>query len=140
MTIATALQAVAGVMPAFEIVDCRVKDWKVTAVDVAADSVGGWGVVLGGKSTPVQGLDLRLVGCVLEKNGEIVATGAGAAVLGNPIESLVWAANKLSAFGMTLRKGHIVITGSLVKPESVVRGDFYRAEFDRLGAVSVKFM
>ena len=140
VTIGTALQAIAGVMPAFEIVDCRVKEWKVTAVDVAADSVGGWGVVLGGKITPVQGLDLRLVGCVLEKNGEIVATGAGAAVLGNPIESVVWAANKLSAFGMTLRKGHIVITGSLVKPESVARGDFYRAEFDRIGAVSVKFM
>ncbi len=140
VTAATAFQALAGVMPAIEIVDCRVKDWKVTAIDVAADSVGGWGVVLGGKITPVQGLDLRLLGCVLEKNGEIVATGAGAAVLGNPIESLVWAANKLSMFGRVLRKGMVVITGSLVKPEPVLRGDFYRAEFDRVGTVSVKFV
>lgn len=139
VTLARAIQAVAGVMPAIEIVDCRCKDWKVSAADVVADSVGGWGVVLGGKMTPIAGLDLRLVGCVLEKNGVIVSTGAGAAVLGNPIESLVWAANKLSEFGMVLRKGQVVITGSLVKPESVARGDCFTATFDRIGSVSVLF-
>jgi len=137
VTAVAALQALAGVIPAIEVVDCRFKDWKVTAADVVTDSVGGWGVVFGAKMTPVEGLDLRLLGCLLEKNGEVVSTGAGAAVLGNPINSLVWAANKRSTFGMVLRKGQVVITGSLVKPESVSRGDFYRAEFDRLGSVSV---
>ena len=140
VTIAMALQAIAGVMPAIEIVDLRSKDWKVTAPDITADSDGGWGVVLGGKLTSVQDFELRLVGCALAKNGQVVSTGAGAAALGNPAGVVAWAANKLSALGLGgLRRGQVVITGSLMKPETVARGDHFTATFDRLGAVAVTF-
>jgi 2-keto-4-pentenoate hydratase len=140
VTIAMALRALAGVIPAIEIVDLRYKDWKVTGPDVTADSDGGWGVVLGGQLTPVQGLDLRLVGCVLAKNGQIVSTGAGAAALGNPAGVVAWAANKLSALGLGgLRRGQVIITGSLMKSEIIARGDCFTAMYDRLGSVSVSF-
>jgi len=140
VTVAMALQALAGVMPAIEIVGLRFKDWKVTAADITADSDGGWGVVLGGQLTPVQCLDLRLIGCVLSKNGGIISTGAGAAALGSPAGVVAWAANKLSDLGLGgLRRGQVVITGSLVKPETVARGDCFTAMFDRIGSVSVSF-
>jgi 2-keto-4-pentenoate hydratase len=140
VTVAMALQALEGVMPAIEIVDLRSKDWKVTAPDITADSDGNWGVVLGGTLTPVEDFDLRLVGCVLAKNGQVVSTGAGAAALGNPAGVVAWAANKLSALGLGgLRRGQVVIPGSLMKPQVISRGDCFAATYDRLGSVTVKF-
>ena len=140
VTVAMALQALEGVMPAIEIVDLRSKDWKVTAPDITADSDGNWGAVLGGTLTPVRGFDLRLVGCALAKNGQLVSTGAGAAALGNPAGVVAWAANKLSALGLGgLRRGQVVITGSLMKPQVISRGDCFTATYDRLGSVTVKF-
>jgi len=84
-----ALAATAGVRPALEIVDSRFIGWKVRATDVAADSACGGRVVLGGSITPVADFDLRLIGVMLEKNGELASTGAGAAALGNPVDVLV---------------------------------------------------
>ena len=140
VTIAMALQALDGVMPAIEIVDLRTRNWQVTAPDITADSDGNWGVVLGGTLTPVQGFDLRLVGCVLAKNGQVVSTGAGAAALGNPAGVVAWVANKLSALGLGgLRRGQVVITGSLMKPQVMSRGDCFTAMYDRLGSVTVRF-
>ena len=140
VTIAMALQALEGVMPAIEIVDLRSKNWQVTAPDITADSDGNWGVVLGGTLTPVRDFDLRLVGCVLAKNGQMVSTGAGAAALGNPARVVAWLANKLSALGLGgLRRGQVVITGSLMKPQVISRGDCFTATYDRLGSVSVSF-
>ena len=140
VTMTRALQALEGVVPAIEIVGLRFSDWEVTAPDITADSDGGWGVVLGGQITPVRGFDLRLVGCVLTKNGQIAQTGAGAAALGNPAGVVAWVANKLAALGLGgLSRGQVVITGSLMKPEVISRGDSYSALYDRLGAVNVSF-
>lgn len=140
VTMTRALQALEGVVPAIEIVGLRFSDWEVTAPDITADSDGGWGVVLGGQITPVRGFDLRLVGCVLTKNGQITQTGAGAAALGNPAGVVAWVANKLAALGLGgLSRGQVVITGSLMKPEVISRGDSYSALYDRLGAVNVSF-
>jgi len=140
VTVAMALQALSGVIPAIEIVGMRFKDWKVTGPDVTADSDGGWGVILGGRLTPVRDLDLRLVGCVLMKNGQLLSTGAGAAALGNPAGVVAWVANKFAALGLgALRRGQVVITGSLTKSDVISRGDCYTALYDRLGSVSVAF-
>lgn len=136
---ALALHSVAGIMPALEVVDCRFVNWKVRAVDVAADSACGSRVVLGAGLFPVSGIDLRLLGVVMEKNGQVVSTGAGAAALGNPIEVLTWVANNVGMLGRSLRAGDVVITGSLVRAEPVARGDVFRATFDRLGSVTVSF-
>ena len=77
--------AISGAVPALEIVDSRIADWKIKLADTIADLASSGAVVLGPTITPASGLDLRLVGMVLTRNGELIATGAGAAALGNPL-------------------------------------------------------
>jgi len=87
----------------------------------------------------VLGLDLRTVGMVLEKNGEVAATAAGAAVLGHPAQAVAWLANKLAAYGISLHKGEVILSGSLTAAIPVAAGDFIRADFGALGDVKTKF-
>ena len=136
---ARALTAVAGIMPAIEVVDCRFLNWKVRPAHVAADNACSSRVVLGGGLFPVAGIDLRLLGVAMEKNGEVIATGAGAAALGNPVEVLAWVANNLGKLGRGLSAGDVVITGTLVGAHRITRGDRIKVSFDRLGGVSVGF-
>lgn len=137
---ASVLAATAGVMPALEIVDSRIRDWKIKIQDTIADNASAAMVVLGGKITPVMDIDLRLVGMLLEKDGEVVATAAGAAVLGNPAQSVAWLANKLCEYGICIRAGEFVMSGSLTAAVPVKAGSFFRATFDRLGSVSARFV
>ena len=139
VTTGTALAAIAGVMPAIEIVDSRVADWKIKLVDTVADNASSGLLVTGGRLTPVDRVDLRLVGVVVSRNGEVLHTGAGAAVLGNPARCVAWLANKLGAFGAGLRAGDIVLPGSPHAMVAVTPGDVFRAEFAHLGAVTVRF-
>ena len=139
VTTGTALAAIAGVMPAIEIVDSRVADWKIKLVDTVADNASSGLLVTGGRLTPVDRVDLRLVGVVVSRNGEVLHTGAGAAVLGNPARCVAWLANKLGAFGAGLRAGDIVLPGSPHAMVTVAPGDVFRAEFAHLGAVTVRF-
>lgn len=140
VTIADVLAATNAVIPALEIVDSRIRDWKIKIQDTIADNAASARVVLGDKLTPVHDLDLRLVGMVLMKNGYIAATGAGAAVLGHPAASVAWLANKLHEFDITLKAGEIVLSGSLTTAPPVAAGDHFRADFDRLGSVSACFV
>ena len=139
VNVANVIEATEGVMPAFEIIDSRYKDWKITVKDSISDNASAGIMILGGKLTPIKDLDLRYVGLVLEKNGLLVSTGAGAAVLGNPAQSVAWLANKLTEYGISLKKGEFVMSGSLVQAVSVEAGSSLRATFDRLGSVSVRF-
>ena len=84
VTIADVFRATSGIMPAFEIVDSRIRDWKIKLPDTIADNASSARLVLGSRMLPINDLDLRLIGMVLEKNGEMVSSGAGAAVLGHP--------------------------------------------------------
>jgi 2-keto-4-pentenoate hydratase len=77
---------------------------------------------------------------VISRNGETVATGAGAAALGNPVAAVAWLANTLAPHGVTLEAGRFVMTGSLHAAFDVAAGDTVRADFDRLGSVSVRFV
>ncbi len=140
VTVADVLAATAGVMPALEIVDSRVRDWKIKLADTVADNASSAMLVLGDKLTPVDGLDLRLIGMVLEKNGEVSATGAGAAVLGHPAASVAWLANKLCEFDIPFKAGEIILSGALTAAPPVKAGDYFRAEFDRLGSVAARFV
>jgi 2-oxopent-4-enoate hydratase len=139
VNVANVIEATEGVMPAFEVIDSRYKDWKITVKDSISDNASAGVMILGGKLTPIKDLDLRYVGMVLEKNGLLVSTGAGAAVLGNPAQSVAWLANKLTEYGITLKKGEFVMSGSLVQAVTVEAGSCLRASFDRLGSVSVSF-
>jgi 2-keto-4-pentenoate hydratase len=140
VTVADLLAATEAVIPALEIVDCRIRDWKIKIQDTIADNAASARVVLGNKLTPVHDLDLRLVGMVLMKNGQVVATGAGAAVLGHPAASVAWLANKLHEFDISLKAGEIILSGSLTTAPPVAAGDYFRVDFDRLGSVSAYFV
>ena len=140
VTTAKVLAATAGVMPAIEIADSRFKERRRKAPDPISENSGAAMVVLGGQLTPVANIDLRLVGMVLEKDGEVIATGAGAAVLGNPAQSVASLANKLAGYGMSLCSGEFIISGSLTAAVPAEAGACFRATFDRLGSVSVRFV
>ncbi len=133
VTTGTALAAIAGVLPAIEIVDSRVADWKIKLVDTVADNASSGLIVTGGRMTPVNQVDLRLVGVVVSRGGEVLQTGAGAAVLGNPARCVAWLANKLGAFGAGLREGDVILPGSPHAMVTVTPGDVFRAEFAHLG-------
>lgn len=129
--------AARGAVPALELVDSRIADWRIALPDTIADLASSGAIVLGGHITPLAGLDLRLAGMVFSRNGEVVATGAGAAALGNPLQAVAWLANTLHQLGSGLRAGHVVMTGALHAAVTVSAGERYRAEFDRLGPVGV---
>ncbi len=139
VTSSDVLRATEGIMPAFEIVDSRIRDWKIKLPDTVADNGSSALLVLGSRMMSVKDLDLRLIGMVLEKNGEVVSTGAGAAVWGNPAASVAWLANKLSDFGIALEAGEIILSGALTAAEDANEGDVFSVSFDRLGTLSLKF-
>jgi 2-oxopent-4-enoate hydratase len=136
---ATALDAIAGALPAVEVVDSRVADWKITLIDTVADNASSGLVVIGGRMRPVADLDLRLLGVVVSRNGQLLDTGAGAAILGNPARCVAWLANKLGSLGTGLQAGDTVLPGAVHKMVPVQPGDVFRAEFAHLGAVTVRF-
>jgi 2-oxopent-4-enoate hydratase len=136
---AVALDAIAGVLPAVEVVDSRVADWKIKLVDTVADNASSGLFVIGGRMRPVADLDLRLLGVAISRNGELLDTGAGAAILGNPARCVAWLANTLGSLGEGLRAGDIVLPGAVHKMVPVQAGDVFRAEYAHLGAVTVRF-
>ena len=139
VTLTDVIRCSEGVIPSLEIIDSRITDWKIKLPDTVADNASSARIVLGGKITPLLGLDLRTVGMTLEKNGEVVATATGAAVLANPAHAVAWLANKLAVYGISLRKGEVVLSGSLTAALPVAGGDFIRADFGLLGDVKIKF-
>lgn len=138
VTAASAARAVAYCLPAIEIIDSRIRNWRISLRDTIADNGSSGGVVLGEHPIRITDLDLRLVGCVLARNRKVALTGAGAAVLGGPLRSLAWLANTLTAQG-PLKSGSVVMSGSITAPVDVVGGDLFDADLDRLGRVSAYF-
>lgn len=139
VTTANALAAIAGVLPAIEIVDSRVKDWKIKLIDTVSDNASSGLLVMGGRMRKVTDIDLRLVGMALSRNGAVVDTGAGAAALGNPVRCVAWLANKLGEFGIPFRAGDVVLPGAVHRMVAVAPGDVFRAEYAHLGAVTARF-
>jgi 2-keto-4-pentenoate hydratase len=133
------LRAAAGVVACIEVIDSRIADWKIGLVDTVADNASSALAVASGRLVPVAGLDLRLVGMAFYRNGELVETGAGAAVLGNPARCVAWLANKLSEFGERLHAGELILAGALHKSVAVEPGDVFRAELNHLGTVTTRF-
>lgn len=138
VTVADALRAVDFVVPALEIVDSRIRDWRISIVDTVADNASSGGLVLGDRPTSLRGLDLRGLGCVLYDDGEIAATGAGGAVLGSPILAVAWLANTLGELGVTLEAGHVVLPGSMTRAIPFRPGATVHASMAGLGTVTAR--
>lgn len=133
-----ALQATAGLVAALEIVDSRIKDWKIKLADTVADLASNGAIALSSLVVPIDGFDPRLLGMVFSKNGEVMATGAGAAALGDPLAAVAWLANTLAPMGVTLPAGSVIMTGALHAMVPVAPGDVFRADFDRLGPITIR--
>jgi 2-keto-4-pentenoate hydratase len=138
VTLLDAARAVAGVAAAVEIVDSRIEDWRIGLADTIADLASNGAVATSGRLVPLSNVDPAMVGMILTRNGSIVDTGAGAAALGDPLQVVAWLANTLGAVGVTLEPGHLIMTGALHAAVPMAAGDVFRAEFDTLGAVTVR--
>jgi 2-oxopent-4-enoate/cis-2-oxohex-4-enoate hydratase len=133
------LAATEAIAVCFEVVDSRIADWKITIEDTVADNASAAAFVLGKNLISPRGFDLTTCGMVLEKNGEIVATGAGAAALRSPLNCVAWLANRLGQFGTPLRAGEIILSGALVPLLPVSAGDHIRVRVGGLGSAEMSF-
>ncbi|CAB3393573.1 2-keto-4-pentenoate hydratase [Kyrpidia spormannii] len=133
------LQATDYVVPAIEVVDSRIENWRIKLPDTVADNASSGCFVLGGRPTRVEDVDLELVGMVLSEDGEVVQTGAGAAVLGHPAFAVAWLANKLAEFGTPLKAGHVVLSGAVSAAVAAKAGSRYVVNFGKLGRVEAVF-
>ena len=139
VTVADAIGAVGFVLPALELIDSRIRDWRIKLLDTIADNASSAGVILGSSPVPLAGADLRLAGCNLYKNGQLAGTGAGGAVLGSPLTALVWLANTVGKRGVVLEPGQVILPGSVTAAIPVGPGDTVTATFAGLGSVTARF-
>lgn len=140
ITNADVLAATDCVIPCFEVVDSRVENWQIKIQDTIADNASCGLFVLGDKAVSPRKVDLMTCGMVVEKNGQLLSTGAGAAALGSPLNCVTWLANKLGEFGMPLKAGEVILSGSLVPLEPVKAGDFMSVSIGGIGNASVRFV
>jgi 2-oxopent-4-enoate/cis-2-oxohex-4-enoate hydratase len=139
ITNADVIYATQAVTPCFEIVDSRIRNWNIKLQDTVADNGSAARFVLGDRSVPLRGLDLATCGMVLEKNGVIESTGAGAAALGSPVNCVTWLANALGRHGIVLRAGEIILSGSLGALIPVAAGDVLNLSIGGIGSASIRF-
>lgn len=133
------IRATEYIVPAFEIIDSRVRNWEIKIQDTVADNASYGALVLGSRGIIAGDLDLRTIGLVLEQNGEVIDTAAGAAVLGHPAAAVAWLCNKLAQFDEGLKAGDVVLSGSFTKAYVAKPGDVYIAQFGGIGTVQVGF-
>jgi 2-keto-4-pentenoate hydratase len=139
VTAVDVIQATDYVVPALEIVDSRIQDWKISLRDTVSDNASSGLYVLGGKPTKLEDINLELVGMALYQNGEVANTGVGAAALGNPATCVAWLANRLADYDITLKAGEVILSGALSGMVAANPGDNFVARFAHLGQVSVNF-
>ncbi len=134
------LAATDFVIPAVEIIDSRYENFRFDLVSVIADNSSSSRFVLGGQCADPNGLDLTSIGVVLEKNGEIVDLGAGAAVLGHPAASVALLANMLAERDLEIPAGTTILTGGITAAVAVEKGDNVNVRFQGLGSVGMRFV
>ncbi|GGV33132.1 2-keto-4-pentenoate hydratase [Actinomadura cremea] len=138
-TVADVIRATAFALPAIEVVGSRVRDWDITLPDTIADNASSGMYVLGNRPVALADVDLRLCGMVLERRGEQLSTGTGAACLGHPLNAALWLADTMVRVGRPLRAGDTVLTGALGPVVPAAPGDVFEARVDGLGDVRVAF-
>lgn len=139
LTVTDVIQATDYIVPALEIVDSRIKNWQIKLPDTIADNASSGLYVLGEGKFRLHAIDLKNVGMALYKNGQLLNTGAGVACLGNPLTAVVWLANKLAAYNITLKKGEVILSGALSAAMDAQPGDQFSCKFNQMGEVRVQF-
>jgi 2-keto-4-pentenoate hydratase len=139
VNIAELISAVAYALPAIEIVGSRIENWNIKIQDTIADNASSGMFVLGNEPKKLDGLDLRLCGMVMEKRGDQVSTGAGAACLGHPLNAALWLARTMVQVGAPLKAGDIIMSGALGPMVAVAGGDVVDVRISGLGSVRAAF-
>jgi 2-oxo-3-hexenedioate decarboxylase len=139
-TLQDVLDATDFVLPAVEVIDSRFSGFKFDLPSVIADNCSSARYVAGGRARYPADIDLRTLGVVVEKNGEIVAMGASAAVLGHPAEAIAMLVNALAEQDEMLPAGSFVMSGGITEAIPVKAGDSIIARFQELGSVSMRFV
>ena len=134
-----ALAATEGVIPCFEIVDSRIRDWKIRIQDTVADNASS-GLFVLGDMVGTSGVDFVECQITVEKNGRFLSQGKGAAALGSPLICVAWLANTLGSYGIPLEAGELILSGSLVPLEPVTAGDEMKMSIAGIGSAHVKFV
>lgn len=140
VTVADVKKATDYVVAAFEIVDSRVADWDIQLVDTVADNASSGRYVLGKTKLTLEEFDPAKVTMKLYKNGEQVEEGTGDAVLGDPCIAVAWLANRLFDYGVTLKKGEVILSGAFSAAPLAKQGDEFIADFSEFGKVKAKFV
>ncbi|VVE50481.1 2-keto-4-pentenoate hydratase [Pandoraea pneumonica] len=133
------INAIEYALPALEIVGSRVADWNIRITDTIADNASSSAYVLGNTPKKLSQFDVRLCGMVMERRGEPVSVGAGAACLGSPINAVVWLARTMAAVGTPLKAGDLVLSGALGPMAAVTPGDIFETRINGLGSVRAVF-
>ncbi|WP_372799612.1 fumarylacetoacetate hydrolase family protein [Litorivivens sp.] len=134
------LDATDYIMPCFEIVDSRIKDWKIKIQDTVADNASCGVFVLGSEKVDPRDVDLPNLKVVVKKNGEFLSEGLGSAVQGNPLTAVAWLANTLGAYDIPFKAGEVILSGSLVPLENVKAGDNMEMVLEGVGSASCQFV
>ncbi|MDE1947501.1 MAG: 2-oxo-3-hexenedioate decarboxylase [Burkholderiales bacterium] len=138
--IGSVLAAIDFVIPGIEVIDSRYRDFKFDLKSVVADNTSAARYVIGGQPMAVAGIDLRTLGVVMEKNGEPVAFGAGAAVLGHPAAALAMLANHLGARGESIPAGTLILSGGITEAVAVHAGDHVCLRMQGMGSTGLRFV
>ncbi|MFA7278824.1 MAG: 2-oxo-3-hexenedioate decarboxylase [Sterolibacterium sp.] len=138
--IGAVLAATDFIMPGIEVIDSRYRDFKFDLKSVIADNTSASRFVVGGQIKAPSEVDMRTLGVVMEKNGEVVSLGAGAAVLGHPATAIAMLANHLGARGQEIPAGTMILSGGVTEAVAVQAGDHVTLKVQHLGSVSMRFV
>jgi 2-keto-4-pentenoate hydratase len=136
---ADVMNATAWVLPCFEICDARFPKWKVTVRDTISDNAGAARFMLGSSPKRIDEINPRTIGLVMEKNGKVLGSAAGVEVMGSPVTSVTWLANKLLEYGTYLKKGDIVLSGAFLAADPADAGDVYTLSMDGYPSMTLRF-
>jgi 2-keto-4-pentenoate hydratase len=139
VTVADVIRATDWVVPAFEIIDSRIRDWRITLADTIADNGSSAAVVLGGRPRRLEDVDLRNTPAELYVDGKLARSGNTGDVLGNPVSAVAWLANALARYGVQMKEGHVILPGACTAAVPVSAGASFQARFKDLGDVEVAF-
>ncbi|WP_238162668.1 2-keto-4-pentenoate hydratase [Cohnella sp. AR92] len=140
VTLEDVMDATEFIVPAIEIVDSRITDWRIKLEDTVADNASSGLFVLGEQRFSPSDFDLTKLEMKLFRNGVHMNTGYGSAVLGHPATCVAWLANKLHEYGVILRAGEVILSGALSAAVNAEKGDRFTASFTELGDVEVSFV
>lgn len=140
VTAADVIAATESIAPCFEIVDSRIRDWKISIVDTVADNASCGVFVLGEARADPRDHDLPALRVTVTKNGAPLSEGLGSAVQGDPAQAVAWLANTLGAHGVSLDAGDVILSGSLVPLEPAVKGDVFEMTLHGIGQCVARFV